>query len=792
MRLACVNQIAIAALALLAAGPVPEALAPASQASDIQERRTRAERFLPQNKARYMKNGDIRHHWIGDSDRFWYARTAATGDRQFVVVDASTGKTRPAFDHGALARAISMAAAQMISPANLPFSSFRFGAGEKTIEFLWRDRLWTCGLAIKAHCVDAPSTLAPGETLSPDGRWAAFLKDHNLWLRRMSDGSRFALTQDGTRDNAYADSAGVTYDDDGQRLQHMPAKPQILWSPDSRHILTHRIDERGVRSSHLVQAASGIDARPRHYSYSFAMPGDAHVPLLTPLVIDIVNRRIQAVQTPPVERFFDNLVVNHHAWWAQDGKAAYFIRRDRLSHRVTLERIDIATGKVDVVLAETSDTWIRTGDGGLQEIPIVHILSNGDILWFSERSGWGQIYRYDRNGKLIGPMTQGSWQVRDIIHVDEAAKTIYFIASGLDSADEPYFRHLYSIGFNGSGLKALTPEEAEHEVYIDRGFMTEPAGPMSSEKEERGFSPSGRYFVDSYSRADMPPVMLLRRADGELIRTLETADISALKSGGFTPPENFSALAADGRTKLYGTLYRPSDFDPMRSYPIIDSIYPGPQISRVWKNFSGATFDDPFSAQALAELGFIVIAMDGRGTPHRSREFYDQSYGRLGEAGNLDDHIAVIRQLAGRHPYIDIDRVGIWGASGGGYATAHAMLTRPEFFKVGVAASGNHDQRGYSDGWGETYNGPLDGRKYDAASNPKFAENLKGHLLIIHGEMDDNVNPALAMQLSEALVDSGKAFDMFIVPNGGHRVYRSEYSRNLTWNYFLNHFYGMK
>lgn len=777
------KRLAAAGLALLAA-----AVSAAGAGAAEPDRYARAERFLAQNKARYLVNGDIRHHWIGEGDRFWYLRQDEAGARRFVVVEAETGEQAEAFDHGLVARGLAAAGQGEASPDALPFREFRFAEDGAAIRFHHGGGLWSCAVQGPPACRAVEDAARPGEALSPDGRWAAFIRDHDLWLRSTADGRLVALTRDGERDRAYADVDGVPYSSDDAAVRHGAATPQVLWSPDSRRLFTHRIDERGVRRSHLAQSAPEGWPSPRHFSYAFAVPGDARVPLLEPIVFDVETGARIDVRAAPVERFFSSLIVNRHAWWSADGRALYFIRRDRLSKRVGLNRVDPATGETREIIVETSDTWVRTGDGGIHEVPIVRTLANGEVLWFSERSGWGHLYRYAADGRLLNAVTSGDWTVRDIAHVDEAAGRLYVLGSGREPGSDPYDRRLYSVGLDGAGLALLTPEEAEHDVRIDRGFMSPPPGPLSSAAEEQGVSPSGRHFIDHYSRPDLPPVMVLRRADGTLVRRLETADIGALQGGGFVFPERFSALAADGSTPIYGVLLRPGDFDPSRSYPIIDSIYPGPQISRVWPGFSGATFDDPFAAQALAELGFIVVMLDGRGTPHRSRAFFDASYGRLGDAGNLDDHVAVIRQLAGRHPYIDLERVGIWGASGGGYATAHALLTRPEFFKVGVAAAGNHDQRGYSSGWGETYNGPADdAAAYDAAANPRFAANLRGRLLLIHGDMDENVNPALTMQLADRLVAAGRPFDLLIIPNGGHRVYRTPYALRATWDYFLEH-----
>ena len=450
------------------------------------------------------------------------------------------------------------------------------------------------------------------------------------------------------------------------------------------------------------------------------------------------------------------------------------------------------------MLKETSKTFLLPGDarGGAQNaFPSVRVLRNGDVVWYSERDGWGHLYYYNgRTGKLRNQITRGQWIVRDIVRVDEAAGKINFTAGGVAPERDPYYLHLYSVKLDGSALTLLTPEDGEHSLLTPEKPLQKfgpAADSFASETEKSSFSASGKYFVHSHSRPDKPPQLTVTSVASRRVKPLESADISVLERGGYQAIEPFRVLAADGKTPIYGNIHRPSNFDPKNKYPVIDSIYPGPQVSRAAKTFSAAVFDT-LGAQALAELGFIVITIDGRGTPHRSKAFLDDVYGQMGKAGNLADHVAGIRQLAERYPFMDIDRVGIYGVSGGGYASTHAILTYPDFYKVAVSSEGNHTQLGYVSAWGETFNGPVGEADYASAGNEHLAVNLRGKLLLMHGDMDDNVSPSLTMRVVDRLIKANKDFDLLIMPNGNHGVFISPYFLRRQWDYFVRHLDGCR
>ena len=393
------------------------------------------------------------------------------------------------------------------------------------------------------------------------------------------------------------------------------------------------------------------------------------------------------------------------------------------------------------------------------------------MIWFSERDNWGHLYLHDlQTGREKRQITTGEGNVTQLLHVDEANRTLYFVGVGRESGRDPYFRHFYRIGMDGRNLKLLTPEDADHEVS--------PA-------------PSGKYFVDVYSKPDVPPVAVLRDADGRDIATIETADISRLTATGWRPPQPITVKARDGATDLYGLLYRPHDLDPGRKYPIVNHIYPGPQTGSVGgRSFSPARGD----AQALAELGFVVVEIDGMGTPWRSKKFHDAYYANMGD-NTLPDQVAAMKELARRYPWIDIDRAGIYGHSGGGYATADAMFRYPDFFKVGISEAGNHDNRNYEDDWAEKWQGLLrthaDGTtNYDNQANQLVAKNLKGKLLLAHGTTDNNVPPDNTLLVVNELIKANKDFDLLMLPNRGHGFGNEPYMVRRRWDYFVRHLLG--
>jgi dipeptidyl aminopeptidase/acylaminoacyl peptidase len=426
---------------------------------------------------------------------------------------------------------------------------------------------------------------------------------------------------------------------------------------------------------------------------------------------------------------------------------------------------DAATGRVRTLFEETSPTQIGSASGteNWRVLP-----ASNTLIWWSQRENWGHLYRYDlATGTLRNRITSGEGNVADVRHIDAASGAIYFVGNGKEPGRDPYFRHFYKVRLDGRGQTLLTPEDADHTITP---------------------SPDGKYFVDSYSTPTTPPVTVLRDANGRVVMPLEKADISRLLASGWKPPTPFTVKARDGKTDIYGLMYTPSRMDSTRKYPIIDYIYPGPQSGSVGpRSFAPARRDN----QAVAELGFVVVAIDGMGTPDRSKEFADAYYSRMGD-NTLPDQVAAITQLAERHSWIDRDKVGIWGHSGGGFATAAAMFRYPDFFKVGIAESGNHDNRNYEDDWGERYqgmlsrNGPSD--NYADEANQSHASKLKGKLLLAHGGLDGNVPPYNTYLVVDALQRANKDYDLILFPNAGHGFGAlNQYMMRRRWDYFVRH-----
>jgi len=779
---------------------VAAALCTIAAPASADETMARAQRFNAGAQRSAVRNGMIIPRWIAGEDRFWYIADQADGARRFVTVDAATGKASDAFDQTIVAAGLAAALGQPVDPRQLPFSSFRFSADHRSIDLALdaTGKQWRCQLA-KPGC--SAIEVNRDEIVSPDGQWAAFVQDHNLWVRSIATGARKPLTTDGVEHYAYG---GIT-DDTTHTITTarfgLPNPAQIVWSPDSRHLLAQRIDERAVREMQLLEHVP-LDGslRPKLHDYRYPLPGDTAIAMARLVSFDVATGKRVDIDGPALVAAYLSPIALSQAWWSSDARKIYYLERDRFYRTYTLHVADAATGASRPILSESGKTNV-TINWPLEK-PLVRTLKNGDFIWFSERSGWGQLYYYTAEGRLRNAITTGDWVVRAILSIDEDKGRLFFTGLGRDAARQPYDQYIYSVRFDGRDLRLLTPEDADHnqndpeiKARIGGGIAL---ASFDRAEERAAISPSGRYLVDSYSRPDLAPHLVLRSSDGRLIKQLETADYSRLTQSGFVLPEPFSVLAADGKTRIYGTLFKPSNFDPTKRYAVIEAIYPGP-----WTNINARAFMAMFSdqnraydRQALAELGFIVVTLDGRGNLFRSKSFWDQSYGRMGTAGMLDDHIAALRQLAARRHYIDLDRVGIYGLSGGGFASSNAILRYPDFYKVAVSTAGDHDQRLYQAWWGDLYNGP-DYAGYSDTINARFAGGLRGKLMLVHGDMDDNVHPANTLRLVDALIKADKDFDLIVVPGANHMMNvpgdqgkTTAYLQRRRWQYFIDNLKG--
>jgi dipeptidyl aminopeptidase/acylaminoacyl peptidase len=738
----------------------------------------RAEKFMGYNTNPLVVRSGVRPNWLPD-ERFWYRVTTATGS-EFVLVDTAKGTRAPAFDHTRVAAALSTASGRPYTAAQLPFQEIEFSADGKSIGFQAGGR-WQCDVqGAKCTADPAPGPAGGGrggrgggrggrsggltpEVLSPDKKHAAFIRDSNLWVRETATNQEHPLTTDGIKDFGYAtDNAGWASSN----------RPILLWSDDSKRIATFQQDQRGVGEMYLVDTKVG---HPTLQTWKYPLPGDEVVTTIQRVVLDLDGPRVVRLQLPADQHrstLCDNVTCRGGEWadvqWDKDGARLAFVSTSRDHKQEVLRIADATTGAVREVLEEKAPTFFESGNG---RVNWRYLPESREFLWFSERDNWGHLYLYDsETGKLKNQITTGEWNVTQLLRVDEKNRRLYFLGVGREKGRDPYFIHFYSIGFDGRNLTLLTPEDANHEVSL---------------------SPSGKYFVDSFSRPDVPPVAVLRENTGKLIAPLERADISRLLSAGWAPPVGFTVKARDGVTDLYGLMFKPTTFDAAKKYPIVNHIYPGPQTGSVGsRSFSTARGD----CQALAELGFIVVEIDGMGTPWRSKKFHEAYFGNLGD-NTLPDQVTGMKQLAQRYPWIDIDRAGIYGHSGGGYATAGAMFHYPDFFKVGISEAGNHDNREYEDDWAEKWQGLLrtnaDGStSYDNQANQLFAKNLKGHLLLAHGTMDNNVPPYNTMLVVNELIKANKDFDLLMLPNRNHGFGNEPYMIRRRWDYFVRYLLG--
>jgi len=727
----------------------------------------RAENFLGYNTQKYIDHTFSFPNWLL-GDRFWY-RTLTPQGSEFILVDPAKKTRTAAFNAPKLASAISSATGKTVTASNLPFNFFTYSDDNTSISFRANGQTWSAKLQDYSITKDTSGQInnAVGQrrgikedygVVSPDGAKAAFIKDWNLWVRNVATGKETQLTTDGVKDFGYAtDNAGWKHSD----------APVLRWSPDSKKIATFKQDQREVGDMYLVTTNVG---HPKLEQWKYPLPGDEHIPMITRVIIEVDNPKVITFNTPPdphrasLEDDISASGTFDDVDWSEDGNWLAYVSTSRDHKNEKFRIANAKTGEVRVVFEENVSTQYESGWG---TINWKFLPNTNEIIWFSERDNWGHLYLYDAStGKVKNQITKGNFVVAEMVKCDEKQRLVYFYAFGLQK-ENPYFEQLYRIGFDGKNMTLLTPGEGYHSVT---------------------FSPSGKYIVDTYSKPDVAPVTVVRDVDGKQLMEVERADVSRLKATGWKPPIPISVKAHDGVTEIYGLLFTPTLQNPSKKYPIIDYIYPGPQGGSMGGDWSFGTSRG--DNQSLAELGFVVLVLEGTGNPLRSKSFHDMSFQNMSE-NTLPDQVAGIRQLAKRFSYIDTTRIGIWGHSGGGFATACAMFRYPDFFKVGISESGNHDNRNYEDDWGERYIGLLnkngDGTdNYAAQANELYAKNLKGKLLLAHGFMDDNVPPTNTMLVIEALEKANKDYDLIVFPNSHHGYGDlSYYMMRRRWDYFV-------
>ena len=672
----------------------------------------RAEKMLVFNTGQLVDRGAVRPTFMSDG-RFYYRVLTATGS-EYVLVNPADGARTVNADLGKLG--VSTGGTSLMSRPN------------------------------------------PLAVTSPDGTRETYIKDYNLWMRDLSSGKETQLTTDGVKDFGYAtDNAGWVHSD----------RAIAVWSKDSKKIATFQQDQRGVSDMYLVSTNVGA---PKLEAWKYPLPGDKVITTIQRVIIETDTPKVIRLQMPADQHrstICDDISCDggwEDVQWSDDGATLGFVSTSR-DHKVANFRIaDAATGAITEIFQETSPTQYEGGQGA---VSWKYLPASNEFIWYSEKDGWGHLYLYDLKTKqLKNQITKGDFAVWQIVNVDEKNRTIYFNAGGREKNQDPYFSHLYSVGFDGSKLTSLTPEDGSHDVTL---------------------TPDKARFIDVYSKPDVPPTSVLKDMSGKVVAVLEKTDISRLTATGWKPPTPITVKSRDGKWDLYGLMFTPPNLDKSKKYPIINYIYPGPQAGGVGsRSFAPARNDH----QSLAELGFVVVVIDGTCNPLRSKAFHDACYGNMAD-NTLLDQIEGMKQLAAKYPYIDLNKVGIWGHSGGGFAAAAAMFRYPEFFKVGISESGNHDNRNYEDDWGERYIGLLveDANKksnYTDQANQTVAKNLKGKLRLAHGMMDDNVPLSNTLLVVDALIKANKDFDLLLIPNARHG-YGADgfYMMRRRWDYFV-------
>ncbi|PQA55022.1 S9 family peptidase [Siphonobacter curvatus] len=663
-----------------------------------------------------------------------------TKGKEYIQVDGQTGKRSNAFDQEGLARQLGQALGKTIPAYQLPIQSLK--RTPTGFSFDAEGSQWTYD-AGQLRKKGSLSTLnrywgdrSRGEQVrrlyTPDSSHSAIIKNYNVYIRNERSKEEFPMSFDG--------SEGEYYSSD------------LRWSPDGTKLAGTKTRKNTPHLIYLIRSSPTDQLQPKLETRNYLKPGDA-LPIQEPVLFDITSRKQLPIAMDLIAQQYELSDPD----WRADSKT-FTLEYNQRGHQVyRVLEVEASTGRIRPLIEEKSKTFIDySGKRFRHDTP-----DGREIIWASERDGWNHLYLYDAaKAQVKNQITKGNWVVRNVVHVDDAKRTILFAASGQTPDEDPYYLHYYQINFDGKGLKALTPEVAQHEVMFSPDFST---------------------FVDTYSRINQAPVTVLRKTtDGSIITTLEKADLTEWEKAGWKAPEPFVAKARDQQTDIHGIIIRPTNFDPSRKYPVIEMIYAGPQSAFVPKAFSTNT-----AMHELAELGFVVVQIDGMGTSNRSKAFHDVCWKNLKDAG-FPDRILWMKAAAQKYPYLDLERVGVYGTSAGGQNAAGAVLFQPDFYKVAVASCGCHDNRMDKMWWNEQWMGYPIGPQYAECSNVTHADQLRGELLLIVGEMDDNVDPSSTYQLADALIRANKNFELVVVPNMGHSA-GGDFGERKRRDFFVRH-----
>ncbi|MCJ2185777.1 S9 family peptidase [Novosphingobium beihaiensis] len=729
------------------------AAAPAPQPGMAQRYAT-ADRFLYDGMSDLLDNADIAPRF---TENGLFYRTGNRHDQHYRYLDLATQKEREITSTAKLLAALSQATGGTVSLDDAAIWGVEYDPAQNVVTFSALKARWRMDASGKAS-KEQPAKAAPG-LLSPDGKTRIVARDYNLIAVDVASGREVPLTTDGTREQPYGRSIPQLADilREGTEEPEMPVSAQ--WSPDGRYLLSWRLDTRGVKKLSMTQENPPGSFYPRSFSYIYPLAGANVLPQAARFTVDVkAALRTGKATIVPIEVPSESLLYPAPPDMGWVNGKAHMTWTERGYKQQVVYEADPATGKATIVAREAVKPVITVTSSMIFPAPEL-----GGELSISERTGWAQLYLVTPDAPDGGKaLTTGEWEVLSVDHIAEDKTSLVVTGVGREADRNPYWRALYRVPLAGGALTELTPEPLDHDTRI---------------------SPDGQWIVDQMSSPTTATRAVLRDGKtGRIVRELARADDSRLLAAGYTPPEPFKGLAADGKTPIYGMIYRPANFDPHHSYPVIDNVYTGPTTTDVPATWSMAR---RVAGNSVAQIGAIVVMIDGTGTSRRGQAFRLPAFENLGEVG-LDDHIALIRQMAAKYPYMDVDRVGVFGGSAGGYDTARFVLRRPDFYKVGVASSGNHDLRLDKAWWPEVSMGYADQATWERNSNMSVASQLKGHLLLIHGDIDDNVPVTESFRLAKALIDAGRDVDMVVLPNTTHRVYQPFFWKKLR-DYFTRY-----
>jgi len=712
-----------------------------------------------------LHNTRIEARWFEDGSGLWYRRQLPEGRSEFVIVRAEKGERALAFDHGKLAAALSKAHGSKIESDRLPIERIA-PAGDGALLIRASGKSWKCSLdsyELTKHDGEIPEGKR-GKKLdrsrrqrwsgrrrghrsdrSPDKKWQTFERDRNLWIRGIEDNKApEKLVAEAGEEHKYEGS--------------------VFWSPDSKHFVALRRKEAEPHIVYMIESSPKDQLQPKLHQHRYYKPGD-DMPFTKPKLFRLTP---DSAEAPAKEIKVDDELYDHpwdirHYRWEPDSSRITFTYNARGHQALRIVSIEAKTGEASALVDETSEAFIDYAHKQFYYF----LEDRNELIWMSERDGWNHLYLFDwKTGEVKNQITKGDWVVRAVDRIDPEKRQIWFRAGGIYPNQDPYYIHYARVNFDGSGLVVLTAGDGTHSAEA---------------------SPDGKYIVDNYSRVDMPAVTELRRvSDGKLLCELERPSLAKLLAKGWIVPERFVSKARDGKTDIYGVIYRPTNLDPSKKYPIIEKIYAGPHGSFVPKSFR-----EVHGGQVMAEIGFVVVQIDGMGTSNRSKAFQNVAAKNIGDSGFPDRKIW-IREAAKKYPYMDLSRVGIYGGSAGGQSTLRALTAHPDFYHVGCADCGCHDNRMDKVWWNELWMGYPVGDHYAEQSNVVNAHKLEGKVLLIVGELDRNVDPASTMQVVDALIKADKDFDLLVVPGGGHGVGGSRYGRRRQRDFFVRHLLGVE